>query len=79
MESRYIQLTNIIRDYLGPATERFLNRQIEFYLNKSTKELTVEEITRLSVGIQNALRLLTRDEAIINEATRRIQGVAKHL
>ena len=77
METYYAQLTNIIRDYLGPAAERFLNRQIEFYLNKTTRDLSRDDIERLSVGIRNALRILTRDERLIDEAARRIKGLSR--
>lgn len=61
----YRQVVKVTQDYLGPAAERFVGRQIETHLNKKPEELTREDIKKLSDWLKIAIALLTDDGKIV--------------
>ncbi len=73
----YNQVVNITADYLGPAAKRFIDRQIENHLKKSTSELKPKDLVTLAEWSRLALALLTEDKKIINEYNRRLLTLAK--
>ena len=72
----YDQILQIIKDYLGPAAERFLTRQINSHFRKNHDELDKGDIQPLAIRIRSGLLVLTRDEAIVEEAYHRIAALA---
>jgi pyridoxine 5'-phosphate synthase PdxJ len=77
MASYYKEIVSITRDYLGPAAERFVDRQIRLHLEKDAKRLTPTDVIKLSHWTKTALNLLTHDKAQAAEAAARIEGVVK--
>ena len=78
MTGYYEQLIEISKDYLGPAAERFIRRQIEFHLEKDPRDLTKEDVGRLAEWIATALSLLTQDKKMVEESGRRIRALVKN-
>ncbi len=73
MSQYYKQVISIVNDYLGPASERFVKRQIEFHLNKQNPEdLTKEEVLKLAESTSTALSLLTKDKQSVKDVSTRI-------
>lgn len=72
----YEKVLTITEEYLGPAAGRFLDRQILSHLKKDPQQLTREDISMLAVRIRSGLAVLTKDEQTVNEAFKRISGVA---
>jgi hypothetical protein len=66
-ETLYLQVTAITEEYLGPAAERFLARQITFHLGKSPIELQNEDIPMLIEWTRVTLGMLTEDREMIEE------------
>ncbi len=75
--SVYKQVVDITRDYLGPATERFLDRQIVFHLQKEPVKLTVEDIPSLAEWVKVSIAILTDDRSMVDDFTKRITALVK--
>lgn len=61
------RLVGITADYLGPAAERFINRQIKNHLDKSPEDLTHKDLESLYDWLSLSFSLLTDDEALVKE------------
>lgn len=73
----YEQVSTITQEYLGPATDRFLVRQITNHLNKSPQELTTGDIPTLVEWTKATLALLTEDREIIEEYATKISRLTE--
>lgn len=71
----YSQLIVVVSDYLGPASERFVNRQIEIHLEKNPEDLTKEDIKKLAEWIRAPLSFLTNDKTVVDSAVKRVYSV----
>lgn len=78
MAGYYDDIVAISKDYLGPAAERFVNRQMEFHLEKKPgAELTKEDIHKIAHSVQTALGLLSSEKMSALEAGKRIEALIK--
>jgi hypothetical protein len=77
MSNYYQEIVEVTADYLGPAAERFVKRQIDFHLEKSPEELTSDDVKKLAEWVRVALALLTQDQAQTQEACQRIKAVSE--
>jgi len=73
----YNQLVEISSDYLGPAAERFIERQVTTHLHKKPLELTVRDLAKLIDWIKLAFALLTNDSQIVDEYINRLVMLTK--
>lgn len=72
----YPQVVEITEDYLGPASRRFIDRQIANHLNnKDPKDLNEADLDELIDWIKAAIAILTEDKAMIQEFTERLQSL----
>ena len=76
MSNTYEAIVTIAKDYLGPAAERFVIRQISFHLNKKPEELTPGDIPKISQWIKVSLAMLTDDKKMVDDASVRIAKLA---
>jgi hypothetical protein len=74
--SLHKQLVDITHVYLGPAAERFINRQIENHLRKSPEQLTPDDLLSLIDWIRIGVSLLTEDSELIEEYIGELQRLA---
>jgi len=68
----YDQVVGITREYLGPASERFITRLINAHFDKDPEDLKAKDIPKLSEWIKISLGLLTDDKAMVDECQKRI-------
>jgi len=68
-DTLYAKLIDITSDYLGPASERFVNRQIEQHLQKRPEEVTAKDVSKLLDWMRLSISMLTDDEKIVDEFT----------
>ncbi len=66
------RVIDITQDYLGPAADRFIKRQVASHLNKKPEALSTADLAQLAEWIKVSLALLTEDEAILNNCKKRI-------
>jgi hypothetical protein len=73
----YSQVTSITEEYLGPAAERFVSRQISFHLGKQPQELTSADLPKFIEWSRVTLGLLTEDPDIVNEYVRKLNELVR--
>lgn len=73
----YEQTIEITQDYLGPAAERFITRQIVFHLQKDPKRLTKKDIPQLAEWVKVSIAVLTDDKKMVDDFTKRILTLVK--
>jgi uncharacterized protein YegL len=62
----YEEVVTITYDYLGPAADRFVVRQIRNHLKKDPEQLQRKDLRQLIDWIQLAMRLISSDNDIID-------------
>lgn len=73
----YRQVTLITEEYLGPAAERFVSRQISSHLGKLPQDLSTEDMPKLIEWTKITFGLLTEDRKIIDEYTEKMNKLAE--
>jgi hypothetical protein len=73
----YSQVVEVTQDFLGPASEQFITRQIEAHLKKKPEDLKTEDLEELAKWIKVAIALLTEDGATVESYTASIMDLAK--
>ena len=71
---RVVRVTHI---YLGPAADRFIDRQVQNHLNKDPERLSAKDLEQLIDWIRVAVSLLTDDKEIIEEYIEQLTLLAK--
>jgi hypothetical protein len=74
--SVYKQVVRITHDYLGPAAERFVDRQVLSHLCKEPKNITEKDLALLIRWIRLAVSLLTDDSQIVEEYVVQLEQLA---
>lgn len=71
----YQEVVEIAEDYLGPASRRFIDRQIANHLHKEPEEITPQDLKSLINWIEAVTALLTQDKKVIQEFTGRLRAL----
>jgi hypothetical protein len=71
------QVIEISQDYLGPAAERFVHRQISSHIGKKPKELTFGDLTILIDWLKLSFALITDDGKLVEDYANRLNRLAK--
>lgn len=69
----YEQIVAISSDYLGPAGQRFIDRQIQNLLRKNPSDLTIKDLDVIIDWSRIALTVITEDRGVITEFIDRIR------
>ena len=73
----YNQLIQVSTEYLGPAAERFVSRQITSHLNKAPEEVSKEDLPKLVDWMKVSVATLTGDKLVADTFTRKILDLSK--
>ncbi len=73
MNNLYDKVVDISRDYLGPAAERFIERQVVTHLKKEPAKLTRRDLIKLIDWIKLAFALLTNEPETVDEYIGRLR------
>ena len=76
-QSIYQQALIITKDYLGPAAERFISRQIVFHLQKRPEQLSKKDIPQLAEWVKVSIAILTEDKQMVDDFSKRILTLKK--
>ena len=71
----YNDLISLTDPYLGPSSERFIDRQIKNHLNKEPSEIKPSDLSRLIDWISLSMSVLTDDNDIISEYVKKIKSL----
>lgn len=66
-ETLYDRVVRVTHVYLGPAADRFIERQVQNHLHKSPSELSEKDLAKLIDWIRVTVSLLTEDNEVIDE------------
>jgi hypothetical protein len=72
----YKRVVSVTEDYLGPAAERFIQRLINFHLNKQPAELNRADIPKLTEWVKVSLGLLTDDKRLVDDCEKKLLKLA---
>lgn len=75
--SVYDQVVRVTHVYLGPAADRFIDRQVENHLHKSPEQLSEADLASLIDWIQVVVSLITDNDEIIQEYTAELRKLAR--
>jgi len=73
----YDEVVRVTHVYLGPAADRFIDRQVQNHLHKAPRELSQSDLDRLIDWIRAAMSLLTEDSEIVEEYTRQLERLTR--
>lgn len=69
-------VVRITHTYLGPAADRFIDRQVRNHLHKNPEDITEEDLSRLTDWIRLAVSLLTDDSRVVEEYIEQLEHLA---
>ena len=75
--SLYDQVVTVTYEYLGPAADRFITRQIRNHLNKAPEQLSIQDLPQLIAWIRLTMAFLYDNEQIVAKYVARLQQLAK--
>lgn len=73
----YHKVVEVTYEYLGPAAERFVMREIEAHLKKSPEDLTKEDVAKLHDWSKLALALLTEDSSVVDAYSQSLLSIVQ--
>ena len=65
-------IVEVVEGYLGPAAQRFVDRQIKFHLHKPPQEITGADLAQLTEWMRISMALLTDNRQLIDECLQRL-------
>ena len=74
LHERVVRITHI---YLGPAADRFIDRQVQNHLHKAPEKLTISDLISLIDWIRVAVALLTDDKEIVEEYVEQLRKLTE--
>jgi len=74
----YDDVVNITYQYLGPAADRFVVRQIRSHLRKDPSALRPKDLQKLIDWIQLAMRLISNDNEVIDRYIAELEILARN-
>lgn len=77
-KSLYQEVVEITYDYLGPATDRFVTRQIKHHLHKRPEELRKKDLKLLIEWITLAVNMLSDDRRLVEQYVSDLEGLTKN-
>lgn len=72
----YQNVINITQSYLGPAAQRFVDRQIGFNFDKLPQDLNKDDLPKIANSVGVAIGLLTQDKKMVLEVEQKILALS---
>jgi hypothetical protein len=63
----YEEVVKVTYEYLGPAADRFVARQVRSHLSKDPEQLQKQDLAALIEWFSLAMALLSEDMALVNK------------
>ena len=70
------QILEVSQDYLGPAADRFVDRQITTHLKQKPDTITRQDVYKLIDWIKLSFAMLTNDTGMVEQYAKRLKLVA---
>lgn len=65
--SLYEQVVDVVYEYLGPAAQRFVDREIQSHIGKQPEDLAREDIDKLHEWCKLAIALMADDDETVEQ------------
>lgn len=73
----YDQVVDVTREYLGPAADRFIARQITNHLQIAPEDLANADLRKLIDWLELSMAFLTSDQSLIERYIDELKTIAK--
>jgi hypothetical protein len=73
----YREILDVLYEYLGPAAERFLDREIKAHLHKKPEAITKSDIPKIHEWSRLAIALLAEDQKTVDDFSKSLLAIAK--
>jgi len=73
----YYDVVDITYDFLGPAADRFIDRQIRNHLRKNPERINSHDLAGLIDWLRVAMAILTDDDKLVNDYVRQLRKLLK--
>lgn len=73
----YHQVVEVVYDFLGPAAQRFVDREIQSHIGVEPEDLTKADIDKLHEWCKLAIAMLSDDEETVNKFSEKLLAL-KH-
>jgi hypothetical protein len=77
VQNVYEQVLEVCTDYLGPAGERFMRRQIATHLNKQPEQLSRKDLPELANWLRLTFAMLTDEAQLIDDFSTRLKALSR--
>ena len=75
-ENLYDKVVKVTTEYLGPAADRFVSRQIRNHLQKEPNQLVQRDLLALIDWIETAMFLISNDSRLVTEYIKELRRLA---
>lgn len=75
MNTLYDEVVSVTYEYLGPAADRFVSRQIRSHLGKDPEKLRKQDLKTLIDWFSLALALLSEDTKLVKEYSKDLKNL----
>jgi hypothetical protein len=69
----YRDVVKITEEYLGPAAERFIGRQVIAHLNKPPDKLINADLPKLTEWVKVTVSILTENHQLVDEYAAKLE------
>jgi hypothetical protein len=76
-DSVYTNLVRVTHFYLGPSSERFIERQIRSHLNIEPKQVRIRDVKNLIGWIRLSMAMLTDDDKSVRQYVKELEALSK--
>lgn len=74
----YEQVVAVTYDYLGPAAQRFVDREVKAHLGKKPQTITNADVIKLVDWSKLAFALMTEDTKMVDDYADSLLAIAKN-
>ncbi len=76
--SLYVEVVGVTYEYLGPAADRFVTRQIRSHLRKEPEQLAKRDLKSLIDWIRIAMSLISNDDRLVRKYILTLEALANN-
>jgi hypothetical protein len=66
-DTLYEEVVSVTYEYLGPAANRFVDRQVRSHLDKNPEQLRKQDLANLIVWFKLSMATLSEDTKMVNK------------
>lgn len=76
-QNLYLRIVEVSEEFLGPAGERFMRRQVETHLAIKPENITAKHLPQLVDWTRLMFAMMTNDSKIVDDFSKRLLDLAQ--